>query len=60
MTRTTLGSSVVTCLCLALAAPLFAAETPTTGTVNQPQASAMQAESTKPAENKAMRRLMYV
>ena len=50
MTRTTLAGSVATCLYLALAAPLFAAELPTTGTVKQPQASAMQPSTTKPAE----------
>jgi sporulation protein YlmC with PRC-barrel domain len=50
MKRATLASSVAACFCLIMAAPLFAAEPPAAGTVNQPPPGAMNVSSTKPAE----------
>jgi sporulation protein YlmC with PRC-barrel domain len=48
MRRPTIAGPVATFICLGLSAPLFAAEPPATGTVNNPSASEKSVSATKP------------
>jgi len=50
MTRSILTSSVAACICLGLAAPLLAAETPATGAPNPPAAAEKTAAAIQPAQ----------
>jgi sporulation protein YlmC with PRC-barrel domain len=50
MKRSTLVTSVTTCLCLGFATPLLAAEPPAAGAADQPSAGAKNASAVKPAE----------
>jgi len=50
MKRLTLASSVTTCICLGLAAPLLAAEPPTASTITSPPLNEQMVSAPKPAE----------